>query len=78
MKTRKCDFCEKDIPNKEGVSVGENDLCGLCLEDTLKAICKTCGGTGVVRVKDHEASDAQASCGESRIEYRTVKCRQCN
>jgi len=81
MKVRKCDFCMCDILDK-GASftiqgVGNYDLCETCIAIVRTAICRNCHGTGTVREVDHQASDAQATCGENRTVYRTIKCLGC-
>lgn len=77
MKSRKCDLCSKVIPDNKGVSFGKHDLCDSYIEIVRRAICKKCGGTGKVREVDHAETNAQATCGENRTQYRTVACKKC-
>ncbi len=57
--------------------VGQFDLCNVCLKYVRRAMCHACGGRGTVRVRDDHASESQASCGESRSVYKTVRCEEC-
>lgn len=83
MKIRKCDLCKSDVSGKcgdspvYGVSFGTYDLCVECVRLVRRAICRDCNGTGKVRVRDDYATDAQASCGENRTQYKTEKCKHC-
>jgi len=82
MKIRKCDLCKCDISNESGASfkivgIGDYDFCDECIKIVRKAVCKKCHGEGTVREVDDEASCAQATCGENRTQYRTVKCKCC-
>ncbi len=64
------------------------DLCSACTNfavtgylksrnKPLRTKCEQCGGKGVCRVKDKEATSDQATCGENRIQYKTVVCTEC-
>jgi len=77
MKTRSCNFCRIKIDNNDGISIQNYDLCRLCTQLVRRAICPKCEGTGKVRRVDHEATYAQATCGENRTQYRTVPCKAC-
>ena len=79
MKTRKCDLCDENIPkeDKGSVSFGIYDMCGNCVAQTRQAVCLKCRGTGKVRVRDDEASCAQANCGENRTQYKQIDCDRC-
>lgn len=77
MKNRECDLCKNTICEDDGVSFGIYDLCGACVKLVRCAICRKCEGTKKVRVADREASAAQACCGESRTEYKTISCVDC-
>lgn len=85
MKKRYCNLCESGIfelclesaRQQNGVCFGPYDLCDKCVKLVRTAICKTCNGAGNKRVRDDEASFAQASCGENRTQYKTVPCDKC-
>ena len=86
MRIRKCDLCECYVTGnlddtEDGVSfiAGRvtRDLCGNCVIVVRTAICRNCKGTGKIKVTDYEATKAQATCGKSRIEYKTVECQHC-
>jgi len=79
MKSRKCDLCrlQAEIPANTGVSFGRFDLCGPCTNLVRRAVCLKCKGTGRMRVRDDEATFAQASCGENRTQYTTIMCDLC-
>ena len=77
MKSRKCDLCGIIIDKGFGVSFGVYDLCSECVEAVRRAVCLKCKGTGKMRVRDDDATFAQATCGENRTEYKTVNCDRC-
>lgn len=79
MKTRECDICGENITSEDkgSVSFGVYDLCGNCVAQVRQATCLRCHGTGKFQTYDKEASIAQASCGESRSQYKTVNCDRC-
>lgn len=83
MRNRKCDLCKSDIAGKcsdapmDGVSFGVYDLCVECVQIVRRAVCRDCGGTGKVRVRDDFATSTHASCGENRTQYKTEKCKRC-
>lgn len=79
MKNRKCDLypCKNDIGGDSGISFGSRDLCDQCVQIVRRAICRDCNGTGKIRVRDDYATDAQASCGENRTQYKTEECKHC-
>jgi len=79
-----CDSCGKKL--KEEIRRFDYDLCERCVESLIKNILKTitlridcegCKREGKLRVRDDEASDAQASCGENRTVYKTIECDKC-
>lgn len=65
------------------------DLCSKCCRHAIRRYiksrgikllrnsCSECASSGKVRVKDEEATSAQASCGENRIQYKLVECETC-
>lgn len=57
--------------------VGLIDLCVKCIKTVRRAICKKCKGKGKHQEVDGEASNRKATCGENRIQYRTVDCQEC-
>lgn len=85
-----CDACCDEMKSVF-VQVEFLQLCERCCKRALREVmesrdkagkkwqshCSQCDGTGKVRVKDEYASDAQASCGENRIQYKTVRCEKC-
>ncbi|KKN98976.1 hypothetical protein LCGC14_0142210 [marine sediment metagenome] len=79
MKSRKCDICNEGInsEDKGSVSFGIYDLCGNCVAMVRMATCLKCNGTGKVRVRDNDASCAQATCGENRRVSKTIDCDRC-
>lgn len=77
MKNRVCDLCKSEINLKDGVSFCLYDLCNACIKLVRCAICRKCEGTKKVRVRDQAATDAQATCGENRTEYKTISCVDC-
>ena len=77
MKTRKCNFCNRNINGDSGMSFHNYDLCIDCVIIARRMVCRECSGTGKVRVRDDEATDAQATCGENRTVYRTIECKSC-
>jgi len=40
--------------------------------------CVKCRGTGRISVVDEEATDAQATWGENRIQYKKIDCDACS
>jgi hypothetical protein len=66
---------EKGIDFRIGGTI--YDFCIDCLNVIDRTRCKNCEGTGKVREVDIEASNAQATCGENRTQYRTVACQEC-
>lgn len=85
-----CDACCSVIKKESVFMEIENlDLCGKCCsyaiqqylqsrkKKELQSTCSACLGTGKVQEVDEYASSAQASCGENRTQYRTVKCKKC-
>lgn len=77
MKIRKCDLCSLVIKDTKGVSFGTYDLCERCSTNARYATCRKCCGTRKVSEVDREATNAQASCGENRTQYRTITCKNC-
>lgn len=77
MTHRTCDLCKNEIVNKRGVSFGGYDLCKNCTILVRRATCQQCMGKGTHRVRDDEATSLQATCGESRTQYKTIKCNNC-
>lgn len=91
MRKRFCNFCKNELSNlitqtiggvpqyAKGVGWGGGyDLCDNCVKVIRRVICRHCLGTGRIRVRDDEATDAQATCGESRTQYKTIICRYCS
>lgn len=82
MRIRKCDLCEYNIPRESGVGflLGRKtfDLCKECVKIVRVAICRECKGTEKVKVRDDEATTAQATCRENRTQYKTIKCENCS
>jgi len=86
-----CDVCCETIDtlNDPMIYVDDLDICHPCCESIirkfiksrkdkpLRSNCPKCKGTGKVRVKDEYATDSMATCGENRIQYKTVKCQEC-
>lgn len=69
---------ERPTVSQEGsVSFGVYDLCGNCTTMVRRATCLKCEGSGRIRVRDDDASSAQATCGENRTEYKTIDCDCC-
>lgn len=82
-----CDFCEALIDSKklgwgEGSSgmllFGETHACRGCIPTIRQAVCNQCYGKGTISEVDREATSAQATCGESRTQYRKVTCAVCS
>lgn len=56
----------------------ENVSCKRCLKLRKRPVlCEWCYGTGKIREVDYTETHAQATCGESRTQYKTVKCQRC-
>ena len=72
-----CDLCERLIVESNGISFDKYDLCNDCIALVRRAMCTFCLGTGKMQVRDNEATDAQATCGESRTQYKTISCSHC-
>jgi len=62
------------------------ELCFLCQSRliryalsklTIARDCKECNGTKKRRIKDELLSIASSTCGENRIEYKTITCDKC-
>ena len=82
MRTCVCDLCKDTLDPQKSVEftvlrVGVYDFCPECVRRLRRAICSKCKGTGRHREVDVAASQAGASCGENRTEYRTVACQEC-
>ncbi len=83
----RCDSCRKKIPLEDLLELRlDYDLCERCvrslvdhtLQTTLLCMdCTKCKGKGKISVRDDDASDAQASCGENRTVYKTIECDNC-
>lgn len=83
-----CDACGQQPEEDQHMMMSGVDLCIDCYEHAvesylssrkrpLRSDCDVCGGTGTVRVTDEAATAAQATCGENRTQYKTVKCKKC-
>lgn len=80
-----CDACCNTI--KEAfIQVDGIDLCEKCCNHAvrrylqgrvLRSECTKCKGTGKIRIRDDEATFAQATCGENRTQYKMAKCEEC-
>lgn len=77
MRHRECNLCKDRIPANDGVSFYEYDLCIECIALVRRAICKKCKGSGKIQIEDETATMAQATCGENRIQYKTITCKAC-
>ncbi len=79
MKERKCNFCNEKINEEDGISVCgyDYDLCDRCEKIARQAVCRSCNGRGMTQVRDDDATDAQATCGESRTVYKSIECKSC-
>jgi hypothetical protein len=80
MRSCQCDLCRENM--LDGISftiagIGDYDFCETCIPVVRKAICRECKGKGTVSEIDQAATNAQASCGESRTQYKMVKCQHC-
>lgn len=85
-----CDMC-CDTMKSTFMQVDDIDLCSRCCKHVvyqyielqsnagkgLRSQCSECNGTGKISVRDNEATNAQASCGENRTQYKTVWCDKC-
>lgn len=76
-----CDFCKTTIEKNENcVSFNiphikqQYDICEMCLKVIRVAVCKECHGKGTKSVRDEKATNAMATCGENRTQYKTVQC----
>lgn len=84
-----CDACGKKITLEDIPPIDlDNDLCEFCIACLIRQVlkskvivlrkdCPICEGKGKLRVRDDDASEAQASCGENRTVYKTIECRKC-
>ena len=83
-----CDACGKVLSNEPKYYLHDLDLCSACTDlavtkylqnrgRPLRTRCVKCRGKGVCRVKDKEATSAQATCGENRIQYKAEVCTEC-
>jgi hypothetical protein len=85
-----CDGCCSIVAVKSGFThVEGKDLCPSCCRYAIrrylesrgvkpfKSSCPHCEGTGRLKVVDEEATDAQATCGENRTQYKSEDCREC-
>lgn len=87
MKIRECNLCNETIRNPGcgespcyGVAFGSNneyDLCDVCIKLVRQAVCRRYSGTGRVEISDEASTSDQATCGESRTQYKTVVCLEC-
>lgn len=82
MKTCTCDLCKKEIPKNKEISFsidgsGKFDFCERCSNVVRRVVCRRCKGTGKFLEVDRDATNRQATCGESRTEYRSVNCYEC-
>lgn len=83
-----CDACCSTI-KAAFIQVDGIDLCKECCNDAvrrylqtkkekvLRSECTKCNGTGKVRIRDDEATNLQATCGENRTQYKMGKCEEC-
>ena len=82
-----CDACGKKLDEQKlPLDIIGYDLCRICIRKliaqqleliTLRIDCEGCKGEGKLRVTDYDASDAQASCGENRTQYKIIECNNC-
>lgn len=84
-----CDACGKKIELEDIPRINlDYDICEICISYLIEKIiktkviilridCKKCEGIGKLRVRDDEASDAQACCGENRTVYKIIECDNC-
>ncbi len=83
-----CDGCGQHPEEDQHMIMSGVDLCMDCYEHAvelylssrkrpLQSECKACDGIGSLQAIDEAATDAQATCGENRTQYKTVECDNC-
>lgn len=85
-----CDACSC-VLKVPFIQVEDADFCEFCCSriiekyinqehnkgKVLRSKCKKCNGTGKAKVRDDEATNSFACCGENRTEYKIVTCTEC-